>query len=215
MFIGVSMRFSNDDIQQAMDNRLPKTVRGVTIEKVVTSIDGQLSAMATISTKKWGQDVNAVISAKGVPRYEPYRGTFRFEPEDVRVESFQFSESSVKEKIDAAAERYITNTGLQALAKDLSPKIEQYLTKAAERSMVYALSIMPAYKLPETTSGYVARTVLSDVRVEGTHVIVTFTLMRLMWWMGIISFCMAGALALLVVIFRYPGWGIFPLLLLE
>lgn len=207
MFVGVTMRFSNEDIQKALDDRLPQTVRGVTIEKVVTSLDNQLSAMATISMTKWGQDINAVISAKGAPRYSPINGTFRFEPEDVRVESFRFGESSLKEKIEVAADRYVTNKGLNALAKDLSPKIEQYLKGAAERSMVYTMSVMPAYKLPETTSGYVARTVLSDVRVEGDRLVVTFTLMRLIWWMGVIVLCIVAAIATLVAIVRAPGWG--------
>ncbi len=215
MFVGMSIRFTNEDIQKALDERLPKTVRGVTIEKVVTELDGQLSAMATIATTRWGQDINAVISAKGVPRYSPFHGTFYFEPEDVRVESFRFGESSVKEKIDAAADRYVTNTGLNTLVIDLSPMIERHLKGAAERSMVYAMSIMPAYKLPETTSGYIARTVLSDVRVEGKQVVVTFTLMRLVWWMGVIAICTLGAIALLVGIFRSPGWGMGTLLLFD
>lgn len=215
LFIGVTMRFSNDDIQKALDDRLPKTVRGVTIEKVVTSLDSRLSAMATISTTRWGQDINAVITAKGSPRYSPMSGTFRFEPEDVRVESFRFGEASIKEKIETAADRYVTNKGLNALAKDLSPMIEQYLKGAAERSMVYAMSVMPAYKLPETTSGYIARTVLNDVRVEGNRLLVTFTLMRLVWWMGMILLFIATAIALLVSIVRTPLWGAVPFLLFD
>lgn len=215
MFVGVTLRLSGEDIQARINTHIPKTTKGVTIQSAIVRLDDGLIVDVVLRGKKLGKTFTASISGEGHPVYDPLKGTFRFAAQKVVVKSFEFEGESITEQVTDGANRYITDKGLRDLAIMLAPKFEKWAQETAAKTMTLALSLTPAYKLPDTAKGYVARAVLDDVKVDGNELVISFTLMRLIWWMAVLGMIILFSFGFMIALMNFPGWGMAVLILSE
>src|SRR2546428_9035353 len=75
MFGTSKLVFAESEIQARLNQQLPKTVREVTIERVAVRLaENRLALRVEIQGTALRQPVSAVVSARGVPRYEAQSG---------------------------------------------------------------------------------------------------------------------------------------------
>src|SRR5262245_13284612 len=74
------LTFTQSDIQGRLNQQLPRTVREVTIGRVAVQLaDNRLALRIEIQGTVLRQPISAVMSARGVPRYEAQRGEMYFD----------------------------------------------------------------------------------------------------------------------------------------
>src|ERR1043166_4729105 len=70
-------------LQERVNRALPREFKGVTVERAtVTIAERRIALRVEARASALGHSLSTVVSARGVPRYEPAEGEIFFDPED-------------------------------------------------------------------------------------------------------------------------------------
>jgi Protein of unknown function (DUF1439) len=191
------LTFTEAEIQARLNDRLPRTVRDVTIERVAARLgDNQMSLRVEISGMALRQPISAVVSARGVPRYEPQKGEMFFDADEVKLDQLTVSGRSLAGEDEAA-----TRKRLAAAAGSVVQGLAQVAIKAY-------LASRPVYRFKEDFKGVVLKSTLVSVAVEDDALAVTFSLWRLTATVAICAAMLLAVLLALYLLVRHPMWGL-------
>ncbi len=98
--------FTEPEIQERLNRQLRKTVRGVTVERVATHlVENRLGLRIEVQGVLVRQPVSAVVSARGVPRYEARGAELYFDADDIKIDQLTIAGRNVIDADDTAARR--------------------------------------------------------------------------------------------------------------
>lgn len=189
------LTFTQSQIQSRLNQQLPRTVREITIERVAVQLaDNRLALRIEIQGTVLRQPVSAVMSARGVPRYEAERGEMYFDADDVKVEQLTIAGRSVIGDDDAARRRLSETAGAA-------------VQRLAETAIKTYLATRPVYRFKDDVKGFVLRAALGDVVIEQNTLVVTFSLWNLTVTTALFALGLIIALVFGVYLIRHPTWG--------
>ena len=103
MFGTSKLIFSEAEVQERLNNKLPRAVRDMTIERMVARLaDNRLTLRVEVKGTVLRQPIAAVVTARGVPRYEAQKGEMFFDADDVKLDQLTVAGRSVAGEEDAA-----------------------------------------------------------------------------------------------------------------
>ena len=86
MFGTSKLTFSEAEVQERLNNKLPRTVRDMTIERMVARLaENRMALRIEVKGTVLRQPIAAVVTARGVPRYEAQKGEMFFDADDVKL----------------------------------------------------------------------------------------------------------------------------------
>jgi hypothetical protein len=189
--------FTEPEIQERLNRQLPKTVRGVTVERVVAHLaENRLALRIEVQGTLVRQPVSAVVSARGVPRYEPRGEELYFDADDIKIDQLTVAGRNVIGADDTAA-----RTPLSAAA---GPAVQ----RLAEGAIKAYLATRPVYRFKNDFKGFVLKASLVDVTIGQDALVVTFSLWNLTVTCGIIALVLLGILSIIYLLIRHPLWGL-------
>jgi hypothetical protein len=189
--------FTESDIQAHLNQQLPKTIREATIERVAVSLaENRLALRVEMQGAAMRQPVSAVVSARGVPRYEARSGEMFFDADDVKIDQLTFAGRSVTGAEDAAKRTRLTEAAGSAVQR------------VAETAIKVYLAARPAYRFKEDFKGFVLKAALVGVTIEQNALVVTFSIWNLTLTCGILAFVSIGTLLVMYLLIRHPLWGV-------
>jgi hypothetical protein len=189
--------FSESDIQTRLSQQLPKTIREVTIERVaVTLAENRLALRAEMQGAVVRQPVSAVVSARGVPRYQAGSGEMYFEADDVKIDQLTIAGRSVTGAEDAARRSRLTDAAGSAVERVAETAIKTYL------------ATRPVYRFKDDFKGFVLKAALVGVTIEQNALVVTFSIWNLTLTCAAFAFMLLAALLIIYLLIRYPLWGL-------
>jgi hypothetical protein len=189
--------FTESEIQERLNRQLPKTVRGVTVERVAAHLEeNRLALRIEVEGAVVRQPISAVVSARGVPRYEARGAELYFDADDIRVDQLTIAGRSVIGADDMAA-----RTPLSAAA---GPAVR----RLAETAIKAYLATRPVYRFKDDFKGFVLKASLVDVTVGHDALVVTFSLWNLTVTCAILALVLIGLLSIVYLLVRHPLWGL-------
>lgn len=212
--VGISVSFTGSEIQEKITTNLPKINEAVrkkgdyTLDSIAVTVEQDVCAKVALHGTKFRQTFSVEARLCGTPQYRPATGAFYFQPTTTTISPPKFGGGSIEEKARKAAERYVTNQGLQQFVVDSAEKIEGWVTDLVERGVTTALENIPVYHLKHDTKSLVVRAFLDSIEVRGGAVIAHLTLYRLMWWTMLGVLCLLGSIATAFAMLRNPGLGL-------
>src|SRR5262245_1451779 len=188
--------FTQAELQAQLDRALPRTVREVTIERgTVTLADNRLALRLELKAAAARQPVTAVVSARGLPRYQAESGELYFDADDVKVEQITIAGRLVTGDDDGAGGRVVTAA-------------RATVQRLAESAIKAWLAARPVYRLKDDVKGVVLKATLVDVTVAQGTLAVTFSL----WHLTVTAAIFAALIVVLLLavwwLIRHPLWGI-------
>jgi hypothetical protein len=110
--------------------------------------------------------------------------------------------------LQGAVERYLPKwEGGQNFASDVGAKLDGWVMKVAEEGAQFALERIPVYRLQDDMKGLAAKVFLDTVTVENNELVITFTLLRLTWWVLMYGSALILTIGFMIALVRNPGWG--------
>jgi predicted phage tail protein len=213
MFVGVTLRFDEHDIQDALAMRVPQINeqlaqdgKHLKIEDVDVTVDEVMTARFALRGDVLGKDFFVASTATGVPRYAALEGAVYFDPSDFTIDEFQYGSQDVEHAIAGAAERYVTNLGARRFLTDNAARAAALVTSAAERTIEHALARTP-YRIKHEGKGLIVMAFLQDIHIDHHDLVVRLTLMRLVWWVGMALFAALMSIGMMFTLSRYPNLG--------
>ena len=192
-----SLTFSEAEIQSRLNDRLPRTVRDVTIERVTARLgENRMVLRVEITGTALRQSISAVVSSRGVPRYEPQTGEMFFEADEVKLDQLTVAGRSLSGE-DGAAER----KRLAAAAGSAVQGLAQIAIKAY-------LASRPVYRFKDDFKGVVVKATLASVAIEEDALVVTFSLWRLTTTVAVFATMLLAVLLAVYLLVRHPLWGL-------
>lgn len=189
--------FTEAQIQARLNQQLPKTVRGVTVERVAAHLaDDRLALRIEIEGAVLRQPISAVVSGRGVPRYEARGAELFFDADDVKVDQLTIAGRSVIGADDAAARM------------PLSTAVGPAAQRLAEAAIKAYLATRPVYRFKNDFKGFVLKASLVDVTIGHDALVVTFSLWNLTVTCGILALVLIGVLWIAYLLVRHPLWGL-------
>jgi hypothetical protein len=189
------LAFTEPDIQARLNKELPKTVKDVTVERVTVHLaDRRLALRVDLHGALLRQPLTAVVSARGVPRYETQSGELYFDADDVKIDQLTIAGRSIGGADDPAGAR---------LGEAAGPGVR----RVAETAMQVYLATQPVYRFKENFRGVVLRAALKDVTIEQNAVMVTFSIWNVTTTVAILAVVLIGVLSAVYLLVRYPRWG--------
>lgn len=174
-----TIRVAAPTIQTRIDRVLPKTTHGITVTRAILSFeDSRAIINVEVNGKKLTRKFHLSARAIGVPDFVHSRnGDFYFKPEKVDVVEFAFEGDPPSKFLVRAADRYgMKHPGLQNALIDIAPHVEEWISEAAHQGAILALEHIPVYRLKDDNVGAFLQASLQDVRIDGDHLVVQFSL---------------------------------------
>jgi hypothetical protein len=182
-------------LQERINRALPREFKGITVEQATINVaDGRVTLRVTTNATALGQTVKAVVSARGVPRYDGERGEIFFDAEDVKVTDVALAGGSLAEHIGR----------LGALRE----RAEMAAGSAAAAGLKAYLAAQPVYRFKGDIRGIVLRATLADVAMQTDSIVIKLAVVKLT---ATVAVCLAVLLAvafLIVQLVRHPDWGL-------
>jgi hypothetical protein len=197
MFGTSKLTFSESEIQARLNQQLPRTVREVTIERVAVRLaENRLALRVEIQGTAMRQPVSAVVTARGVPRYEAQSGEMYFDADDVKIDQLTIAGRSVVGEEDTATRRRLTEAAGSAVQRLAETAIRAYL------------AARPVYRFKEDFKGVVLKAALVDVTIRQDTLAVTFSLWNLTVTVATFALVLFGVLFVIFLLIRHPLWGL-------
>jgi Protein of unknown function (DUF1439) len=197
IFVSSKVTFSEAELESRLNQQLPRTIKDVTITHVVVKVgDNRLALRIDMNGTVLRQPVSAVVSARGVPRYDERSGAMYFDADEVRINQLTVAGKAIVTDADAAAHSRLTDA--------VTPTIQR-LTEAAAKAY---LAARPVYRLKNNATGFVLKAALSGVTIEENALVVTFSLWNLTITVGIFATLAAAILVPVYLLIRHPLWGL-------
>jgi hypothetical protein len=191
------LAFTEPEIQERLNRQLPKTVRGVTVERVVAHLEeNRLALRIEVQGAVVRQPVSAVVSARGVPRYDGHSAEIYFDADDIRIDQLTIAGRSVIGADDTA-----TRTPLSEAA---GPAVR----RLAEAAIKAYLATRPVYRFKNDFKGFVLKASLVDVTIGHDALVVTFSLWNLTVTCAVLALVLIGLLSIAYLLIRHPLWGL-------
>jgi len=189
--------FTEPEIQERLNLQLPKTVRGVTVERVVAHLaQNRLVLRIEVQGAVVRQPVSAVVSARGVPRYESRSAEMYFDADDVKIDQLTIAGRSVIGADDTATRG--------RMGEAVGPAVQR-LAGAAIKAY---LATRPVYRFKNDFKGFVLKASLVDVTIGQDALVVTFSLWNLTVTCAILALVLIGILTIIYLLIRHPLWGL-------
>jgi hypothetical protein len=189
--------FTEAEIQERLNLQLPKTVRGLTIERVAAHLaDNRLALRIELEGAVLRQPVSAIVSARGVPRYEARGAALYFDADDIEFDQLTVASRNVIGADDAAART------------PLSAAVGPVVRRLAEAGITAYLATRPVYRFKNDVKGFVLKASLADVTISQNALVVTFSLWNLTVTCAVFAFILIGALSIIYLLIRHPLWGL-------
>jgi hypothetical protein len=187
-------------LQERINRRLPREVKGVTIERATVKIaDGRVALNIEIQASALGQTFAAAASARGIPHYDAERGELFFDADDMKLENFTVSNPAGR--VDQLGER-------------LSGPVGEKLTrmKAAAGNTIAAgvkayLAARPVYRFKDDLKGMALKAAITDVAIEGNAIAIGVSLINLSVMVAVCLLVLLVIVVVVVQLIRHPGWG--------
>jgi hypothetical protein len=191
------LAFTEPEIQERLNQQLPKTVRGVTVERVTAHLaENSLALRIDIQGTVMRRPVAAVVSAQGVPRYESDRAELYFDADDVRIDQLTIAGRTVIGADDTAARSSMLEAAGPAVQRIADAAIKAYL------------ATRPVYRFKNDFKGFVLKASLVGVAVNQNALVVTFSLWNLTVTCAIYASVLIGILLIGYLLIRHPLWGL-------
>jgi hypothetical protein len=185
MFGTNQLVFTQSEIQERLNRQLPRTVRDVTIERVLVQLEeNHLALRADIQGTVLRQLVSAVLLARGFPRYEASSGELHFDADNIEIEQVMIA------------------------GRNVPPAARAALQRVAEPALKTYLTMRPVYRFKDDFKGVVLKAALVDVAVERNTLAVTFSLWNLTAAVAVFAFLAFGVLLIIYFLVRHPLWGL-------
>jgi hypothetical protein len=189
--------FTEAEIQERLNRQLPKTVRGVTVERVAAHLaDSRLALRVEVQGTVVREPVSAVVSATGVPRYEARGAELYFDADDIKLDQLTIAGKNVIGAGDAAARG------------PLSAAVGPAVQRLAEAAIKAYLATRPVYRFKNDFKGFVLKASLVDVTIGQDALVVTFSLWNLTVTCAILALVVVGILWIVYLLIRHPLWGL-------
>ena len=197
MFGTSKLTFSEAEVQERLNNKLPRTVRDMTIERMVARLaENRMALRVEVKGTVLRQPIAAVVTARGVPRYEAQKGEMFFDADDVKLGQLTVAGRSVAGEEDAATRKRLAEAASKAV---------QGLAQAAIKAY---LASRPVYRFKEDFKGVVLKAALVDVAIQDNTLAVTFSLWRLSTMVAVFAFALFAVLLAALLLVRHPLWGL-------
>lgn len=191
------LAFTEPEIQERLNLQLPKTVRGVTVERVAVHLaQNTLALRIEVHGAVVRRPVAAVVSAQGVPRYERRSAELYFDADDVKIDQFTIAGRTVIGADDSATRTPMVEAAGSAVQRLADAAIKAYL------------ATRPVYRFKNDFKGIVLKASLVGVTVAQNSLVVTFSLWNLTATCAIYAAVLIGILAIGYLLIRHPLWGL-------
>src|SRR3984957_21079650 len=112
------LAFTEPEIQERLNRQLPKTVRGVTVERVAAHLEeNRLALRIEVQGAVVRQPVSAVVSARGVPRYDGHSAEIYFDTAG-RTPLSEAAGPAVRRLAEAAIKAYLATRPVYRFKND-------------------------------------------------------------------------------------------------
>jgi hypothetical protein len=183
-------------LQERVNRALPREFKGVTVEQAtVTVADSRLALRVEASAAALGQTLKAVVSARGVPRYDSERGEIFFDAEDVKVTDFSLAGGNLAARIDRSGGA-------------LRDRVEAAAGNLIAAGLKAYLAARPVYRFKDDFKGLVLKAAIADVATQPDAVVITVSLVKLTETVGIDLALLLVFLVLIIALVRHPSWGL-------
>jgi len=189
--------FTESELQERLNRQLPKTVRGVTVERVVAHLaENRLALRIEVQGAVLRRPVSAVVSARGVPRYDGRGGEMYFDADDIKIDQLTIAGRSVIGADDPAARTL--------LGEAAGPAVQ----RLAETAIKAYLATRPVYRFKNDFKGFVLKASLVDVTIGQDALVVTFSLWNLTVTCAILALVLIAIVWIAYLLIRHPLWGL-------
>lgn len=197
VFTTSKLLFTEPEIQEHLNLQLPKTVRGVTVERVAAHIArNRLALRIEVQGAVVRQPISAVVLARGLPRYEGRSGKVYFDVDDIKIDQLTI------------AGRGVIGTGDMATRMPMGDAVGPAVGRLAEAAIKEYLATRPVYRFKNDFKGFVLKASLVDVTIGQDALVVTFALSNLTVTCAILAFVLIGILSMIYLLIRHPLWGL-------
>ena len=204
-----TIRVDEAMLQKHIDAQLPKTHKGVTIEKaVVHLVDHDLHVTTTATGKAFGQQFSLDAFGIGSPEYRPDTQAFYVHPTKLDVTRLDLSGESAVDKTSKLLQRYLTDPRIKERAMGTLPGVKLWIEDNIVPRALERLSQMPLYKPKNDLKGVIIKATLSGITVDKGAVVLVFSLLQLTISVVIALFALVASLGLMFTLARNPGWGV-------
>ena len=201
-------RFSGEDLEKRVSAQLPKTHGQVTVKEVLVSLsETDMTVQLLADGRALGQSFTVEASGTGMPSYDPTKGAFYFAPSNLEIISLTMEGQNVAEKLDGAAERYLSNKDMREKVQSVLPGVAAWIKDHFPQAAAKALSSVPVYTLKSDLRGTIIRAGLESVKIENSQLVVVISFWKLSVMVGIWMLCLVAALGFAVALALNPGWG--------
>lgn len=191
------LAFTEPEIQERLNQKLPKTVRGVTVERVAAHLaQNSLALRIEIQGTVLRRPVAAVVSAQGVPRYESDSAELYFDADDVKLDQLTIAGRMVIGADDT--------TSRSPMLEAAGPAVQ----RLADAAIKAYLATRPVYRFKNDFKGFVLKASLVGMTVSQNALVVTFSLWNLTVTCAIYASVLIGILAIGYLLIRHPLWGL-------
>jgi hypothetical protein len=178
-------------LQERINRALPREFKGITVEKASVNIaQSQIALKVEARASALGQTLATVVSARGVPRYEPEQAEIFFDPEDVKVEDLAFAGGPLAER----------------LAGPLRERA-QTIRDAAAAGMRAFLAARPVYRFKDDVKGIIGKAALGNIAMQPDAIVITLSAVKLSATVAIGLAALLAIVFLIVLLVRHPRWG--------
>lgn len=186
--------FAQTEIQDRLNRQLPRTVKGVTIERVdVALANDRVALQATLQGQVIRQPIAAQVSARGAPRYDKDSHEIYFDADSIAFDRIAIGGRTISPGGDS-------RNPLVATALMTAQQLAEQAVKAY-------LATLPVYRFKDDLKGFVLKAALSDVNVAGDRLVVDLSLWTLTTTTAVFAFWLLVGLVLIVLILRGSLWG--------
>jgi Protein of unknown function (DUF1439) len=197
MFRTSKLVFTESDIQARLNQHLPKTFKEVTIERVAVRLaENRLALRVDMQGTVMRQSVSAVLSGRGVPRYEAQSGAMYFDADDAKIDQLKIARRSVAGGDDTTPRSRLTEAAGSAVQR------------LGESAMKAFLAARPVYRFKDDFKGIVLKAALVDVAIQQDTLVATFSLWNLTLAVATFALVLIAVLLVIYWLVRHPVWGL-------
>jgi hypothetical protein len=183
MFGTSKLVFTESELQERLNQQLPRTVRDVTIERIDVGL-----AESRLALRIAFQAIGLAPEGVGGP-VDPGRAALRA---GKRHDAFRSRGDEHRSADNRRQER--------AAGRRRGP--------AAERAIKAYLAARPVYRVKDDLKGVLLKAALVDVAIERDRLVVTFSIWNLTTTVAIFALLLIGALLAVYLLVRHPHWGL-------
>jgi hypothetical protein len=182
-------------LQERVNRALPRNFKGVTVEQATVAVaENRVALRVETRAAAFGQTFAAVVSARGIPRYDSERGEVFFDADDVQVVDFALAGGKLAERVDR-------------LGAGLRERIEAAAGQAIAAGLKAYLAARPVYRFKDDLKGLVVKTSVSSIATRADAIAISVSVLKVTVTTVVGLAALLGTIALMVQLVRHPGWG--------